>query len=252
MQIVNLAKKLEAVGLTEKQAKVYVAALFLGPSAVQRIGEQADVNRATTYVILSELADMGLVSESSEGKKTVYVAEPPEAIERYLNSIEKEISERRGELKSAMAELKTISRVEVAEAPVVRFFKGPEAINAVEAYSKRKANKNEVIYAISDVDEVMKVFPDILQKGPERRKKKNIASRLFYSGSVDVPSDINLNRQTIKLEDKAKGDITIYSDRMTALTYKDSETTGIIIESKEIVAAFRQLFELAWQQQNKN
>ena len=51
MQIANLAKKLEAVGLTEKQAKVYVAALFLGPAAVQRIAEQAEVNRATTYVI---------------------------------------------------------------------------------------------------------------------------------------------------------------------------------------------------------
>lgn len=249
MQIVNLAKKLEAVGLTEKQAKVYVAALFLGPSAVQRIGEQADVNRATTYVILSELADMGLVSESSEGKKTVYVAEPPEAIERYLNSIEKEISERRGELKSAMAELKTISRVEVAEAPVVRFYKGPETTKAVLYYLRRKSKKGDVVYAMSDVDEVLKVLPDALVSGPENRMKKKIASHLFYSGSVKLESDPKTNRQTIKLNSKVMADLNIYSDRMTILSYKGDDSTGVVIESKEIVAVMRQLFELAWQKQ---
>lgn len=249
MQIVNLAKKLESVGLTEKQAKVYVAALFLGPSAVQRISEQSGVNRATTYVILAELAEMGIVSESSEGKKTVYIAEPPEAIERYLNSIEKEILDRKNELKSAMSELKTVSRIEISDAPVVRFFKGPEAALAVEQYSRRKAPKNEKIYSISDIDEVMKVFPEILEKGPERRKKKNISSKLFYSGSIEVKDDKSSNRLTRKMTEKAKGDLNIYSDRMTILSYKGDESTGVIIESKEIVAVMRQLFELAWNRQ---
>src|SRR5262245_19671921 len=125
MQIANLARKLEAVGLSEKQAKVYVAALFLGPAPVQRIAEQSEVNRATTYVILDELAAMGLVSTSVEGKKTVFVAEPPEAIERYLTSIEKEVVERKENLKKSLSDLKDVSRVEVDDAPVVRFFKGP-------------------------------------------------------------------------------------------------------------------------------
>ena len=144
MQLINLAKKLESVGLTEKQAKVYVAALFLGPSAVQRIGEQAEVNRATTYVILAELAEMGLVSETNEGKKTLFVAEPPEAIERYLNGFEKEISIRKEELKKSLKGLKDISRAEASEAPVVRFFKGPEATSAVSDYLRRKAKKDEI------------------------------------------------------------------------------------------------------------
>ena len=251
MQITNLAKRLELAGLTEKQARVYVAALFLGPAAVQRISEQSDVNRATTYVILAELADMGLVSETTEGKKTVYVAEPPEAIERYLNSIQKDIETRKDELKKSMKELKEVSRVEVADAPVVRFFKGPEAISAMESYSKRKARSNETVYSIADVDEVIKIYPDILQSGPARRKKKNIQSKMFISGSVDVPSDSKLGRETKKMPIKAKGDVSIYDDRMTILSYKGDESTGVIIESREIVAVMRQLFELAWEKQSK-
>jgi sugar-specific transcriptional regulator TrmB len=251
MQITNLAKRLELAGLSEKQALVYVAALFLGPAAVQRIAEQSGVNRATTYVILAELAEMGMVSETTEGKKTVYVAEPPEAIERHLNSLEKEIEARKDELKKSMKELKDVSRVEVADAPVVRFFKGPEAISAMEAYSKRKARSNEVVYSVADVDEVMKLYPNILQAGPARRKKKNIHSKMFVSGSQEVPSDSKIGRETKKINEKAKGDVSIYDDRMTILSYKGDESTGVIIESKEIVAVMRQLFELAWEKQNK-
>lgn len=247
----NLAKKLEAVGLTDKQARVYVAALFLGPSAVQRIAEQADVNRATTYVILAELAEMGLVSESSEGKKTVYVAEPPEAIERYLTSMEKVISERKEGLKSAMRDLKTVSRVEVSDAPVVRFFKGPEATASVSDYLRRKAPKNDIVYALSDVDEVLKIYPNILKTSPAARKKKNISSKIIYTGKHNLESDKSLNRTTKRIPGKICADVNIYSDKMTILSYKEDESTGIIIESKEIVAVLRQLFELAWANQKK-
>jgi len=251
MQITNLAKRLELAGLSEKQARVYVAALFLGPAAVQRISEQSDVNRATTYVILAELADMGLVSETTEGKKTVYVAEPPEAIERYLNSIQKDIETRKDELKKSMKELKEVSRVEVADAPIVRFFKGPEAAIAVSDYLKRKAKKAEIVYAMSDIDEVLKMFPEILSESPKRRMKKGITSKIFYSGSTALSDDPRSGRSTKKLKNKATGDVNIYDDRMTILSYKGEESTGVIIESKEVVAVMRQLFDLAWEKQNK-
>ena len=250
MQIANLAKKLESVGLTEKQAKVYVAALFLGPAPVQRIAEQAEVNRATTYVILDELAAMGLVSTSVEGKKTVFVAESPEAIERYLNSIEKEVSERKQALKKSLSELREVSRNEASDdAPVVRFFRGPEAMHAVSSYLARKSKKNEVVYGIMDIDEVLKVFPDALATSPKRRAKKGITSKGFYSGTIEIKSDPSAGREIRRLSDRALGDVNIYDDRMTILSYKGSDSVGVIIESKEIVGVIRQLFELAWSKQ---
>jgi sugar-specific transcriptional regulator TrmB len=252
MQITNIAKKLEAVGLTEKQAKVYVAALFLGPAAVQRIAEQAEVNRATTYVILAELAEMGLVSETTEGKKTVFVAEPPEAIERHLNTLEKEIESRKAQLKESLRDLKEVNRVETVDAPVVRFFKGPEAVMAVSSYLKRKAPKNSEVYSLSNFDEVLKIFPDVVNKNPQDRKRKNITSKLIYSSETSsLDNDPGTGRKVKKIDSPVKGDINIYSDRMSILSYKDDDSVGVIIESKEIVAAMRQLFELAWDKQNK-
>ncbi len=252
MQIANLAKKLESVGLTEKQAKVYVAALFLGPAPVQRIAEQAEVNRATTYVILDELAAMGLVSTSVEGKKTVFVAESPEAIERYLNSIEKEVSERKEALKKSLKDLKDVSRVEADDAPVVRFYKGPEAAQAVSDYMRRKATRSEKILGLSDIDEIRKMYPDVLQKNPSARKRKNLSSRALYSGSVDLPrEDPQTQREAKRLPAKAKGDLQLYKDRATILTFGE-HPTGIVIESREIVAILRQLYNLAWKNYEYN
>jgi hypothetical protein len=86
-----------------------------------------------------------------------------------------------------------------------------------------------------------------MTESPKNRAKKKIASRLFYSGDHNVATDNRLNRETIKLQDKVLGDVNIYNDRMTILSYKGEESTGVIIESKEIVAVMRQLFELAWE-----
>ncbi|MFM7853821.1 MAG: hypothetical protein ACKO96_18335, partial [Flammeovirgaceae bacterium] len=127
----------------------------------------------------------------------------------------------------------------------------PEAMTAVHSYLQRKSAKNETVYAISDLHEVLKIIPGILTQGPERRKRKNISSKIFYSGEEVLSNDRASRRQAIKLKDKAKGDLNIYNDRMTILSYKGDESTGVIIESKEIVAVIRQLFELAWKNQSK-
>lgn len=251
MQIANLAKKLEAVGLTEKQAKVYVAALFLGPAAVQRIAEQAEVNRATTYVILAELADMGLVSETTEGKKTVFIAESPDSIDRYLDAMGKEIEGRKNSLKAAMKDLQQVNRTEAEDAPVVRFFKGPEAILALSSYLKRKAKLNEVVYGMTNLDELDKIAPDHTELNALKRKKKQIAGKGFYSGSRELKSDPESLRETIRLSEDVKADLNLYEDRASIVTYSGDQPVGIVIEGRELVSVLRQLFELAWKKHQK-
>ena len=44
----TLDKELQKIGLSEKEAKVYLAALELGQASVQNIARKAEVNRATT------------------------------------------------------------------------------------------------------------------------------------------------------------------------------------------------------------
>lgn len=254
MQIIELATKLQSVGLSEKQARVYVAALFLGPSAVQKIAEQAEINRATTYVILDELASMGLVSESTEGKKTVFVAEPPQSIERYLDVQNKQISAKQDELKNILPRLKEVSRSsDGVDTPVVRFYKGKEGILQINSEMRRKAKPGTTIYGITNLDEVEKMFPGHFQVNHTHRLRKKLASKVLYFGiDQDLITSTKLMRQTKRLHDPVNADITFYQGSVNLIAYNGDNSTGIVIENKQIVETLRKLFELAWENYRSN
>jgi sugar-specific transcriptional regulator TrmB len=249
MQILELAAKLQTIGFTDKQAKVYVAALFLGPSPVQKIAQQANVNRATTYVILDELMEMGLVSESNADKKTVYVAEPPEAIERFLDSMQKGIQARRDELKNLMPDLLQMQRSNDESAPTIRFYKVDSGFDDMNDALLRKAPRGSQIYAITNADAVLEMFDvDIAATNPPKRIKKNISSKLlvYSTQRVYARKSPELLRETKLLARPFPSDMTLYENSALIFSYSTKKPIGIVIEDKDIVTSLRQLFEAYW------
>lgn len=246
MQIPELAAKVQSLGLTDKEAKVYVASLFLGPSPVQKIAQQADVNRATAYVILDQLAELGLVAQSTEGKKTVYIAEGPELLHRVFDRQELEIEERRKELKLLLPELELSQRAHSGAAPIVKFYKGERGVAALVQELHSKTPKGSEIYSLMNGDEVEKVNPGAFKSNPTTRLKKNVSSKVIYSYEKEIKSDSKLLRDTKKIDNPVLADISLHEGIASLSTYKGKSSVGVIIESKEIVGALRQLFELAW------
>lgn len=52
-------QQLKQLGFSDKEAKVYMASLELGPDTAQEIAKKAGVNRTTTYVIIEKLIKKG-------------------------------------------------------------------------------------------------------------------------------------------------------------------------------------------------
>lgn len=247
----NLSHKLEDLGLTDKEARVYLAALFLGSASVQKIADQAGVKRATTYVILEQLEKMGLVSEAQEGKTTVYVGENPQSITRWLEKQEKDIRKKKEEVKDFLPALSEIKREATGEAPQIRFYKGLEGISSVLAELIRKTKPKTQIYGVSNVDEVEKLFPGHWEKFPKNLVSKKISSKLLYwSHQKEIPSSKHFLRQTKKLPYPPKADMSLLQDKAAILSYKGKDSIGILIESEEIVGVLRQLFEKAWEKED--
>jgi len=246
VQITELAAKVQALGLSDKEAKVYVASLFLGPAPVQKIAEQAEVNRATAYVILDQLADLGLVSQSTEGKKTVFVAEGPEALGNIFDREIERVNERRRDLDSLLPELQQNQRTEAGAAPVVRFYKGREGVDSMISELQRKAPPGSQAYGLANYDEIEKIVPDIFKSSPRGRVRKKISSKIIYSYRKPVPSGPNLLREMKRVDVPIQADIALWENAVSMCTYAGKNSIGIIIESKDIVGALRQLFEIAW------
>lgn len=247
MQIIELAAKLQSLGLTDKQSRVYVAALFLGAASALKISGQAETNRATTYVILDELIEMGVVSQSIEDNKTVFIAEGADALERWLGRQERDLAARKVELKSVAGELVAGSGRTAGAGPQVRFFHGIDGVAQMNGYFRRKAKPGSSVYGMSNIDEVKRLVPDVLSSNPAARHKKAISSKLLYSYEHgNLGSGKDKDRAQKRLTASVPADVNLYENGLTLSTYGANGAIGVVVESPEIASALRQLFDLAW------
>jgi sugar-specific transcriptional regulator TrmB len=249
MQILDTAIKLQALGLTDKQARVYAATLFLGSATALAISKQADLNRSTTYVILDELIAMKVVSQAGAGGKTVFMTEGPVALAEWLRGEAERIKQRQAELAKLSAQLETVSRGSDADTPQVRFIRGQDGVNAENDYFYRKARRGSTLYAYENIDEVSRIFPERPKDNNPKRVSKGIHSRIIFSYKAgELPMGKEVLRQGIKVNKPVKADFNLFENGMTMSTYgrTPDDTVGIAIESPEIIAAMRDLFGLLW------
>ncbi len=112
-------KYLEEIGLSDKEASVYVALLQVDHDSVLDLSKRTGINRTTIYPVLETLAKKGLVSEMQIDKKVHYKAEPPERLESFVERRKLNFEEQSKRLKDIVPQLKSIQR-ESGERPVVK------------------------------------------------------------------------------------------------------------------------------------
>ena len=74
------------MGLSNAEAKIYLALLELGSSKTGRIIDRTKLQSSTVYHVLGSLVEKGIVSHILQGKVKHYNAEPPEAFLNFLGA----------------------------------------------------------------------------------------------------------------------------------------------------------------------
>lgn len=240
--------QLKNIGLSENEAKAYLAMLELGPSPVVEIARKAEINRPTAYVQIESLKKKGLVSTQTKGKKHLFIAESPSRLEFYLDSELKNVEQKKDELGKILSDLEKLF-ISADSRPQVRFFEGKEGILAMQDVLL-KSGVTE-IFGISSLDNLFKVFPKLREEYSPKRIKKGIRSRLIYSyseGAVLKESDeIMLRESRFILPEKMpfSSDITVFGSSVSIISF-EGIISGLIIEHPEIAKSFRQFFEFMW------
>ncbi len=250
----ELLRSIEDLGLSQKEARVYVANLMLGPATVQKIADQADIKRVTTYVILESLASLGLVSQSNQGKKTYFAAEDPISLRRLLEKKEQQVAEQKTGFENILPELKKLKDLP-ADSPTVRFYEGAEGIKSIfSSFYASHVQEVDMVYGMSNLDQLHAFYPEMAERlsNPERVKFK-IPSRFIYTserGPIYKETDKQALRQSRWVSaDKypMNGDINIIGDYVILLALTGNKPIGITIHSKELAKGMKVIFELAWQ-----
>ncbi len=241
-------KELQDIGLSEKEAKVYAAALELGAATADQLAKQAKIVRSTTYVQLESLMKKGLMSTYEEGKKTFFAPESPELLKRLLIKQKEDIGSKERELTDVLPDL--LRQFQSAgERPVVRFFMGKEGITSTrEEVLKSKDKKT---YTIFSYEHLRKLYSEKeLDDYSDKRKALGIHSKgihvhkpYFAKAGLDNLTERRfLPPETFPF---STIEITIFDDK-TSIRSLEGTLFGMIIESKHIAAGMKTIFDFLW------
>ncbi|MEK7126738.1 MAG: helix-turn-helix domain-containing protein [Patescibacteria group bacterium] len=76
----DLTQTLKNIGLSEKEAKIYLSLLELQEALPSTIARKANVKRPTTYVVLEQLQKRGLVGYIKKGRLLYFRAQNPHSL----------------------------------------------------------------------------------------------------------------------------------------------------------------------------
>lgn len=232
------------IGLTKKEARVYLAALEIGSNPVSKIAQKARINRVTAYDIMEKLAKRGLVTSFTRAKVKYYTAADPELV---ANDFKKKVEE----LDAVIPQLKQLSG-EVIK-PKVRNYESLEAIKTI--YKDVLSTDNEILM-YSNVKDLEMHWPTFTEEFERKRMDYEVPLRLIAvddeRGNFYKEYDDEFQRKT-RLIPKEKYDFsshTIIYDHKVALVSL-SAPIGVVIEDTNLAETYRKLFEMNWNALNK-
>jgi predicted transcriptional regulator len=244
----TVARELQKLGLSDKEAMVYIASLELGPSPVQAIAQRASVNRATTYVLIESLTQRGLMSSFEKGKKTMYTAEKPERLHRIVHHERAAVDEKEQVVKRILPDLEALCDM-AGERPKVSFYEGLDGLEAMrEEFFQSRATAMDDLVSIDDIRHLLP--EDHWKRHNKKLQERKIKGRvLFSSKSVYRPpagSEEHWDYRKLP-HDKFQlhGELTVFGDKVSMIALK-GKLIGVIVHSKEMATMVKTLFELSW------
>ncbi len=243
----GLVNELEHLGLSEKEAKVYLASLELGPSPVQVIAAKASVNRPTTYVMIESLTAKGLVSSFQKGKKRFFTAETPDSLLTLVREEKKKAQDKETRIESMMGDLKALSGFST-NPPNVSFYEGFEGINALREDIVR--SKVKELLEIVPIDAARKYFSAELGPDDLRSKvRKSVTTRTIFSSSDRKALSSEKGRKDLRYLDPKKNpfncEVAMFGNKTVFLSYS-GKPTGFLVDSKDVANTMRMMFEALW------
>lgn len=244
----QLEKELEKIGLSEKEARVYLAALELGPSTAQTIAAKATVNRPSTYIMIELLIKRGLMSSFEKGKKRYFSPSPPNQLLYVIEHQKKEILEKEKIITDLLPALTGLS-LGVQE-PKVKVFEGMAGLRIMQEEIFNTIT--DEILELTSLDEARKFVPPVFEGDiREKMTKKHKTKSLFVNrlGIKEKQYSHLKNVEFRELDPSVSpilGEMIVYGDKVNFSSYSEIPL-HIVISDKKIAATCRSLFMSLWE-----
>ena len=243
MDIVQILKKL---GFDEKDIRVYLILLSLGPSPVRKIAQATGINRGTTYDILKNLIKQGLVVYHHKETHQYFFAEDPSKLERHLEGRVEEMQRLRESIQTIIPELQSMYNRGGGK-PVARYYEGPYGVKTilqdVLATMSKAKQKEYYVYSSADLREFLHTsFPQFTRT----RIKLHIPVKVIALGEGGQEHQLS-ERKWLTKENGSPSYILIYGSKTAHIAIDSAGSPlGVVVEDQNIARTHRMIFEKLW------
>lgn len=241
-----LPLELRKLGLSEKEVKVYLAGLELGPNSVQNIAKKAGLVRPTTYVIIESLKRKNLFTETREGKRRYFVAKSPDSILSMLRVQKRELEEKEREFIRIIAALET--RYALKDKGGLVMYRGKEGFRTIQEMFSL-TDSREILVLCSRYSPLEQKTRLLLYSHIKKRVGNIHVKEIYPSRAKEIVMDSKLpyvQNRFASLPNKSPEGTLILCEKAIFLPYHKEE--GYLLEHHLMVEIFRALFLALWEQ----
>lgn len=239
--------ELTKLGLTDEEARVYLACLEINGGPVSTIAKKAKVHRVSCYHTLENLLEKRLLSQYNKNGVKCFAPEPPEQL---LQLAEEKVNV----TKALLPELLSLASA-LAFRPKIRFYEGRDGVERVFTES---LEANGEILGYTNLKIATSFFPEFFRNYTHKKFKKRIKTRYLSPTTVEsvhamdpfLPKSFDPNLLEILLVNKDQfpfdNEVFIFNNKVCVVSLNADELLGLVVESATFARTMKAVFDLAW------
>lgn len=243
-QHTNFVPLLQSLGLSHSEAKVYLAAIRLGPASAIQLARHSGLTRQMIYTLLPQLIEKSLIKEITFGSRRLFQALNVTALRDRAEMIVKEVKNALPLLKLEQATNRTLPTIQVYENPL-------SMREWYRRFMKEATPDDELLLWVTN-KVWMSMDPDFLKRFITFKNSLQIHDKIIapdthescaYAAQMNQPyAEYRFMRQPWK----SGAEKWIWRNTISYLTISENATNLITVESAALAELERAAFFAVW------
>jgi len=241
---------LESVGISRKEAMVYLDLLNYGESQTGKICERTRIPSSYIYGILNSLIEKGLATYKLINNVKLFSASNPDALTQLFEEKEKEVIKQKTELLGFITKLKA-AEPRPRRPNDFKYFQGVRGIKSLYLDIITSWKKGDEYYIASaptkSFEKLEAFFMEIVHK---KRIKDGVTMKILVNRNSEK---WGLKRTKLPLTEvryldaDTKTEYGVLNDYFFLVTY-GAEPYGLLIKDRNFADTYKIFFDLLWNQ----
>ncbi len=237
----NLLAVLEDLGLSRRQAKIYLACFNHGPISVTKLASVTKEKKSTVFDTVKFLTEKKFFTTTLKGKRKLYIAEDPDTIKYSFQ-------EKLAQFENLIPILHSNKAIATAES-FVKYYKERDGLRQI--FEEMLAYKTHAyIGSLAHVRDVL--GSRYYLNWVKRRINRGIYVKALRVKSGEIKNEILQNEEDGLREirylpnDLMLGSALMLYEHKIAFISTTKETFGFVVESVEYANTISNIFDLLW------